>query len=60
MPLHANYYDLLESMGYHMNAFWFNLRKTNAANESWLIYFSKDENFRKVATRPVVTLILTV
>ena len=38
---------------------WFNLRKTNAANEGWLADYFTDIKSWEVEVRPIATLILT-
>ena len=56
----SNLYSLpVQSTGYHTNAFGFNLRKTNAANEEWLADFSTDAKSWEVTARPIALLILT-
>ena len=50
---------LVQSTGYHTNAFGFNLRKTNAANEGWLADYFMDVKPWEVMARPIALLILT-
>ena len=49
----------VQSTGYHTNAFGFNLRKTNAANEGWLADCFTDAKSWEVSARPIALLILT-
>lgn len=48
----------VQSTGYHTNAFGFNLRKTNAANEGWLADYFTDVKSWEDSARPIALLIL--